>query len=587
LKKKTGKKKFRMKNNNFIPYYKVLDIASKKVNKNKKSIKIYTLSNFNFLTLNTYLDFFLEKRNLNTKIRNGAFDQIDQEIIKINKNADLKNANIIIIAIDIYSALFGKFDNLSFFLKELLKKLSAWIKVLNKNSSPEIIFWNCPLQEINFYNLKNKNYNEDKIIYNFNNKLYQFSKNFKNFHIFDFFKISAYFGFENLYNLKNNFISKIPYSEKSQCQISSDLARLISSILIPNKKCLVLDLDNTLWGGIIGEDGIEGIELGDGYEGEKFTRFQKYIQNLKKRGILLAVNSKNNFEDVKKCFKQNPEMILKLSDFINIKVNWENKYINIKKIAEEINIGLDSIVFFDDSKYEREQMKNFCPEVNTVSVPKDPDFFISSIENSGYFDIRKLTKEDKNKNYKYNILKKAQKLKLRSKNFEKFLKDLSMIIEVSNINKYNFERCVQMTNKTNKFNLITERYTSQKLNNFIKSNEQISVVVRVKDKFGDHGITGLAMAKKKSNKLWTINTFLLSCRILGRNIEKVVLIELLKKLKLKKATVVKGEYIKTSKNQICKNFYQENNFIKKNKSLQIDLKKCNLKTPLYFNVKQV
>ena len=462
------------------------------------------------------------------------------------------------------------------------------MKVLNKNSSSEIIFCNCPLQERNFHNLKNKSYPDDSIIYNFNNNLFKLSKHFKNLHIFDLYKVSAYLGYSNLYDPKNNFISKIPYSEEGQCQVASELSRLITSIMTPNKKCLVLDLDNTLWGGVLGEDGLKGIQIGNSYQGENYKRFQRYLKNLKKRGILLAINSKNNIEDVKECFKEHPEMILKLNDFVNIKANWEPKYNNIKKIAKEINIGMDSIVFFDDSKFERELMKKFCPEINTIDVPESSNFFIQILEDSGFFDINKITKEDKNKNQKYFLLKKAQDLKSKFQNFESFLKNLSIVVEVSDIDKYNFERCVQMTNKTNQFNLTTRRYTSQKLKNFIKStHNNVSRVFRIKDKFGDHGITGLAMAQKKSNGIWIIDTFLLSCRILGRNLEKIMLIELLKKLKQKKVSIVRGQYIKTKKNQICKNFYEQNQFIKKNKFLENDLNKYNFKIPNYFRVRYI
>jgi len=576
-----------MKNQQFIPYYKVLEFNFKKLTKKKIQKNIYMLSNFNLQTLNSYLDYFLRKKNFFARLKNGPFDQIDQEIMKINENFYFKKADIVIIAVDVYSILYNKSDNLSLLLKELLMKVKLWMKMLNKNGSSEIIFFNCPLQERNFYNLKNKNYLDDSIINNFNNNLFKLSKYFKNLHIFDLYKVSAYLGYRNLYNPKNNFISKIPYSEEGQCQIASELSRLIKSILTPNKKCLVLDLDNTLWGGILGEDGIKGIQLGNSYQGENYKRFQKYLKNLKKKGVLLAINSKNNIEDVKECFKDHPEMILKLNDFVNIKANWELKYINIKKIAKELNIGMDSIVFFDDSKFEREQMKKFCSEINTIDVPDNPHFFMQILEDSGYFDISKITKEDKNKHQRYYLLKKAKDLKSKHQNFESFLKNLSMVIEVSDINKYNFERCVQMINKTNQFNLTTKRYTSQKLKNFIDSSHQVSRVFRIEDKFGDHGITGLAMAQKKSNEIWIIDTFLLSCRILGRNLEKIMLIELLKKLKQKNASIVRGQYIKTKKNQICKNFYEKNKFIKKQKFLESDLNKYNFEIPNYFNVRHI
>ena len=276
---------------------------------------------------------------------------------------------------------------------------------------------------------------------------------------------------------------------------------------------------------------------------------------------------------------------MKFEDFSSVKINWDAKYININKIAKELNIGKDSIVFFDDSDFEREQMKKFNPSVNVIETPKDPEYFIQAIENSGFFHQYTLTNEDKRKKYQYEILKKAHNFKSSMKNIDEFLINLSMKLEISNINKFNFDRSVQLTNKTNQFNLTTKRYNNSELESFLKSNDQISLVARLKDKFGDHGITALAMAKKKNKKIWTIDTFLLSCRILGRKVENILLYELLKKLKQKKANFIEGIYIKTNKNQQCKDFFVNNSFIKKNNHYLFNLSNLKKVKNNFFKVK--
>jgi FkbH-like protein len=278
-------------------------------------------------------------------------------------------------------------------------------------------------------------------------------------------------------------------------------------------------------------------------------------------------------------------MILNFNDFSSVQINWTEKYLNINKISEELNIGKDSMVFFDDSIFEREQMKKFNPTVNVIETPKDPENFIQAIENSSFFYQTSLTDEDKKKKYQYEILKKVNKFKAKTKNINDFLKDLSMTIEITNINKFNFERSVQLTNKVNQFNLTTKRYSSSELQQFLKSKNQISLLVRLKDKFGDHGFTALAMAKKVNSKTWIIDNFLLSCRILGRGVENVLLYELLKKLKKKKVNIVKGNYIKTKKNQQCKDFFIKNSFIKKDRAYICELNKLRKLNNSFLKIK--
>ncbi len=572
-----------MQNFRNISYHEVLKELSLKKTDNSKKLKIYGIYTFNPMKLNNFLEFFLKLKNFNSSFFDGQYDQLEQEIFTGSHNSRIKQSDLIIIGADLNTKLSYNEKKVDSYLKNLKSLIGKVLKIDNTKKNLQIIFWNSTFLNTTFLNIKNFSNNIEKKINDYNNFLFKISKKNKNFHVFDVNKVSNIVGNINFYDEENFFLSKIPFTDIAHKEISFELSQLIRSIYEIPKKCLVLDLDNTIWGGVLGEDGIEGIKLGKSYEGEKFKSFQKYIKTLIERGVILAISSKNNFQDVIECFQKHPDMILTKKDFSNIKINWEPKHKNIDLIAKELNIGKDSLVFFDDSKFEREQMKRFNPQINVIETPKEPEKYIEAIELSGFFNQSFQTKEDKKKLYQYKILEKANKLKSKNNNLKDFLRKLKMEMEISKINKSNFDRCVQMINKTNQFNLTTKRYNASELNNFLRDKYQSTMVIKLKDKFGDHGITGLAMVNKKKNSdnIYQIENFLLSCRILGRTVEHVMLGELLKSLKKKKIQHVLGSYIPTEKNSPCKNFYSDNNFTKKDKiSYIVDLKRYKFKDNL-------
>ena len=571
---------------NLIPYHKLLENLDNKTTKGYKKINIYSIFDFNPMILNSYLEYYLAKKKYQSNIFSSKYDQMQQEIISLKKNKKFKNCEILIIGSDINSKLSNNEKELDFYLSSLIGCLNNILNISKEKKIFEIIFWNLNPLKSSFYNSKNQISKNEKKINKFNDKLFEMSKKYKNLNILDMNKISNYIGVKNLYDDKNYFSSKIPFTEQASDQISYEISHLINTIYQTTKKCLVLDLDNTLWGGVVGEDGIKGIQLGNTYPGEKFKDFQKYVSLLKSRGIILAICSKNNFKDVKECFSKHPEMFLKLDDFSSIKVNWKSKYENVNEIASELNIGKDSMVFFDDSSFEREQMKKFNSEVNVIDTPKDVDSYIASIEEIGYFNQRFQTKEDNKKLYQYKIIQKANNFKRQQKDLNTFFTKLSMKMEISKINEINFERSVQMINKTNQFNLTTKRYNPIQLKKFLSNKNQISLVAKLKDKFGDHGLTALAMARQKegSKNIFVLDNFLLSCRILGRNAENVLLNALLIKLKKMKVDYLEANYIRTNKNEICKNFLNENKFLKIKNKYIFNLNKYYHKPDKYIKI---
>ena len=562
-----------------MKYIDILDYNSKQRIKGKKKIITKYFFNFNFFQLKAYISYYSSLKNLNHFNLKSEYDQIFQQIKSIKKKEKI---DLLIVGNDFSFLDYNQNFDFDLYFNQIDQQLNQLI-FLKKNKNLEIIFFNFPESIIEFTHKENK-YRLRKKISDFNLELFKKCEQNK-IYLFDYNSLIIKFGQNNFYSKKNYYLSKSLISEGGCNCLSKEISKLISSIYLVRKKCLVLDLDNTLWGGILGEDGVYGIKISNSYEGEKFLKFQKYIKDLSKSGVILAISSKNNLSDVEECFKKNKNLILKLEDFSSIRVNWEPKYLNLNSISKELNIGKDSMVFFDDSKFEREQMKKYNPLINVIDTPIDPENYISAIDDTAYFYVNKsLTNEDLKKVDQYKILQKAKNLKQTTKNIDNYLEQLNMKLTFSSVNKLNFGRCVQMLNKTNQFNFTTRRYSESSFKKYLNNSKIISLVVKVEDKFGDHGITGLLTAKKENDTL-IIENFLLSCRILGRKIENQILYQLYKISIQQKIKYVIGIYKKTKKNSQCKDFYKINKFEKKiDNKFVLNLKKNKIKNTNLFKI---
>jgi FkbH-like protein len=322
-----------------------------------------------------------------------------------------------------------------------------------------------------------------------------------------------------------------------------------------------LDLDNTLWGGILGEDGVTGIQFGNDYPGSAFKRFQQSVLELYNQGVLLAISSKNDEKIVKDAFSKRNDFIININHFSALKINWKNKADNIIEISKELNIGLNSIVFFDDSNYERGLVREMLPDVNVVDVPENFIDYPAALASQEFFDYLFLTDEDKKRNNYYNSDKHRSRLSKTVKSIDDFLANLQMKVVIGEANEATISRISQLTLKTNQFSTTTRRHTIADIEKMIKDDAIVSWL-SVEDIYGDSGIIGVAIATKKEVSNWYIDTFLLSCRALGRKLEVVLLNNLLEKIKLKQGELVFGEYIESEKNNQVSLFYDDNGFDK-------------------------
>jgi FkbH-like protein len=367
-------------------------------------------------------------------------------------------------------------------------------------------------------------------------------------------------GAKNFYDARYWHIGKAPYSREGLQEIAKEVFKYIRPLKGKNKKCLVLDCDNILWGGTIGEDGLEGIKLGKTHPGSAYYEFQQEILNLYNRGIILALCSKNNEEDVWDVFRQNPEMVLQMEHIATAQINWRDKAANLRQIAVDLNIGLDSIVFVDDSDFEINLIRQVLPEVEVLQLPENRAVeYRDILAACGWFDSLSLSREDTQRGAMYKAEAARKKLWIEATDLESYYGSLEMVLEIRFADEFSIPRIAQLTQKTNQFNLTTRRYSDADIKHFSDSGSADVIYLRLRDRFGDSGIVGICLLKYEAEKA-IFDSFLLSCRVLGRSVEDAFLIQCLKLAKLRGSKLAIGEYWPTAKNDQVKDFYQKRDF---------------------------
>lgn len=421
----------------------------------------------------------------------------------------------------------------------------------------------------------------------YNAALFEAEKSHTNLKVIDYSEFTRCYSVADLFDWKYYFISQMGINPKLTKDFQVWWQRKLDSIALKRKKCVVLDLDNTLWGGVLGEDGISGIKIGGDYPGKAFAFFQKSLLQLSQSGVILTVCSKNNEAEVLEAWDKNPFMVLKKEHFAACRINWADKTTNIKELAVELNLGLDSFVFIDDNPTERELIKQMLPMVSVPDFPVQPYelpmFFKQMVDD--YFKVYSITEEDKKKNEQYKANAARAQAQHSFTDFGAFLESLDIQITIEVANEFNIPRIAQMTQKTNQFNLTTKRYTDADVKGFLANGWKIWCI-SVADRFGDNGITGCIMINGDE-----IDTFLLSCRILGKGIEKAFFKKIMALLKESGLATVRAAYRPTAKNAQVADFYDHCGFlciaekVDGSKNYVLDLSSADLKIEKYYHIK--
>jgi FkbH-like protein len=393
-----------------------------------------------------------------------------------------------------------------------------------------------------------------------NDRLSQWAANRDFIYIFEYRGFVSRYGELQLEDTKMRYAAKTPISLKYTDTLAKEYMKYILPLSCLTKKCLVLDLDETLWGGIAGEDGIAGVKLDITGTGRSFYDFQKEILTLYEKGILLAVNSKNNYEDAMNIIEHHPHMLLRKHYFSVLKINWQDKVKNLMEIAEELNIGTDSLVFFDDSRVERELVRAMLPEVTVIEVPEDTSKYCDVLGSVIEFERLTLTGEDLARNTMYAENQQRAQAQKKFNQLDDYLKSLETKVIVEPSSEFTLPRIAQLTQKTNQFNMTTKRYSLEELKRLHDDPDHFVLTCQVTDLYGDNGITGVCIGKRECSTA-EIDSFLLSCRVLGRKVEYAFLSAILRKLHESGIQQVYARYKPTEKNKQNNNFYANAGFL--------------------------
>jgi FkbH-like protein len=343
-------------------------------------------------------------------------------------------------------------------------------------------------------------------------------------------------------------VNALPY-------VASRIVDIIGAIRGQFKKCLILDLDNTVWGGVIGDDGLEGIELGHGLGiGKAFTEFQMWVKKLKQRGIIVCVASKNNEETAKEPFEKHPDMVLKLDDIAVFMANWETKVDNIRAIQGILNISFDSMVFLDDNPFERNMVRENIPGITVPELPEDPGKYLEYLYSLNLFETASYSLADKDRTKQYQVEAKRVSLAKTFTNEADFLKSLNMVSTVSGFTKFNTPRVAQLSQRSNQFNLRTIRYTEADIEKMAADPDVVDLSFTLEDKFGDNGVVSVVIGHKNGDVL-DLDLWIMSCRVLKRDMEFAMMDELVHRAREAGIKIIHGYYYPTAKNKMVKDFY--------------------------------
>ncbi len=510
------------------------------------------------------------KNGISANVYDSPDNQYNQEVLTAESGLYVSNPDLIIIHLEgklLYPEWYD-FKTLQLTNEEKLQEIqkvfqsiTSIVQEINSHCNAKIILNNFKLPYYSPLGIldSKSSLGLKHMISKLNMQLEEWSSGNDNLYIFDYNGLCSQYGSTNAEEKKLYYITKSTMSLSFTKVLAREYMRYVFPMKSKNRKCLVLDLDNTLWGGIAGEDGLAGIKLDISGPGRSFYDFQNEILNLYNKGIILAINSKNNFEDAIDIIENHPYMVLRKKYFSSLKINWNSKVENLTEIAKELNLGIDSLVFFDDNPVERDYVKSMLPEVKVVDVPKDTSKYTESLQQLVEFEQLSITIEDTKRNEMYLANKKRVEAYQQYKDLNEYLASLQTTVTVAYANKSSIPRIAQLTQKTNQFNMTTIRYQQEDIEEMISLGKHIILSCSVCDKYGDNGLVGVCIVRLENLNAY-IDSFLLSCRVLGRNVEYSFISAVVRILKELKVSCIYASFSKTDKNKANEDFYKKSGF---------------------------
>ncbi|MCS7027711.1 MAG: HAD-IIIC family phosphatase [Bacteroidia bacterium] len=530
-------------------------------------LKLAVLGDFATQKLCDMLKAVAYENKIKLSIYEADFDSIDVEILNPQSSLYHFQPHYIFISTAAKKQQI-KFNELDLnqkaeFAENYIQKALQWWQTINQYLKTNIIFSNLTeVDDAVFGNYANKTrYSWLYQVRKLNTLLMDKAQEYKNVFIQDMSALQNRLGLEKVFKPSLYYTANQVYDVDFLPYIAKSVVDIILSLEGKFKKCLILDLDNTLWGGIIGDDGMENIQIGEIGIGKAFTDLQYYAKKLKERGIILCVCSKNDEATAKEPFEKHPDMVLRLKDIAVFVANWENKADNIRYIQSILEIGFDSMVFLDDSPFERNLVRMQLPEVCVPELPEDPAEYVTYLESLNLFETASFTQDDTARTQMYQVEDMRRKAQAQYCSIEEYLQSLNMVAEVGDFShSFYVPRIAQLTQRSNQFNLRTIRYTEADIERIAQDKNYATFYFCLTDKFGSYGLISVIILQRQDSETLFIDTWLMSCRVLKRGVEQFALNTIVEYAQNNNFKFIIGEYIPTAKNGMVKDHYPKLGF---------------------------
>lgn len=536
------------------------------------TLQVSILRNVTVESIEPYLRYYGYLAGLNVQVAFGDYDNVVQDALGGNVSLLNEKTDAVLIflhlgalSIDITRKITSlSFDEVKNEISRIRDLVDSIVKGVRCQTDATIIWHGFELPIYPAYGIADQGLllGGNAAIEQLNREIHHILLDTPNSYCSDINRCVLEIGKSKFYDTRYWHIGRAPYARHGVECIAKQDSKFLRALYGKNKKCLLLDCDNTLWGGIIGEDGLSNIKLGKSYPGSCYYEFQQAVVSLYHRGIIVGLCSKNNADDVFDVINNHPDMLLREEHIAAYRINWQDKASNIREIAEELNIGLDSIVFVDDSEFEINLIRSQLPEVEAIWLPKEsPSGYWEILSSCGLFDTLTVSNEDKKRGQMYKADAARKQLRTQTTDMLAYFKTLEMRVKISFADEFSIPRIAQLTQKTNQFNLTTRRYDDADITRLSVGEDFDVLCLQLSDKFSDLGIVGVSILHYEG-EIAHVDSLLLSCRVLGRGVESVLLHQTLRAAQKRGCKFVLGKYISTKKNSQVADFYLREGFQK-------------------------
>ena len=528
----------------------------------------------------------------------GGFDTYAQQILDPDSDLYKFNPDTVILAVqtrDIAPELWENFtdrssEEQSGCAEELNRTLGEWAQIFRSRSAANLIIHNFEKPALPSTGVLDAQGDggQDALIQKVNHRLRKMAAEIPGVYILDYDALVSRHGRNNWHDERKWLTMRMPIGADKLLEVAQEWLRFLHPLTGRIGKVLVADLDNTLWGGVIGEDGMNGIKLGREYPGAAHNALQRTLLDLNNRGVLLAIASKNNEADAMEVLNTHPEMLLRANHFASFQINWNSKAESLRRIAEELNVGLDSLVFVDDNPVERQNIRVSLPEVTVIELPEDSMGYAKAVQRCPLFERVSASAEDGKRAQYYAEQRQRQDLQKSITSVEDFYYSLDQKVEIARVSKDTLARTAQLIKKTNQFNLTTRRHTESQVAQLASDPDSDVYITRVADKFGDNGIVGVCIVRW-AGEICEIDTMLLSCRVIGRTVETAILHFLAEESRARGIGEIVGWFLPTEKNKPAEGFYADHQFTVKEKTdngtlWSLDLQRAGIACPAWIQL---